>query len=62
MKEQFRQLFRYAVTIASEKGYLDDEIELILYKNSEFTDDNGHVDWDRFWDTYDSMLKEFLGG
>ena len=61
MEEQFRRLFFYAIQIASEKGYLEDEIEQILHHNSEFTDENGHTDWDHFWDVYDFMLKKFLG-
>ena len=61
MREEFRKLFLYGVEIAEEKGYLDDMIESNPKFKEKFADDNGHFDWDMFWDSYNFWLENLLG-
>ena len=61
MQEEFRRLFLEGVKIAEDKGYLDDIIEFNPKFKEQFGDENGHFDWDMFWDAYAFWLEKILG-
>lgn len=61
MEQKFKEVFKKAVLIAMDKDYVEDLIIFDDAFKTEYTDDNGHWDYDRLWSDADFYLNKILG-